>query len=123
MIAGSIDVAGRPTIRVQISDGSPPHREIAAVIATECDAELALPLPLIAELGLPRIGNGHLVLGGVERPAQTYVAFVRWHHGLMRLVTAMETDGVPLIGIGLLRGSFLRADFMDGGEVAVYGID
>lgn len=123
MIAGSIDATGRPIIRVQVSDGSPPYREIAAVIATECDAELALPLSLLAELRLPHIGNGRLVLGGVERPAQTYIAFVRWHHGLMRPVTAMETDGVPLIGIGLLRGSFLRADFMDGGAVAVYGID
>ena len=115
-------ITGRITINIQVSGGSPPHREIAAVVATESVVELALPRLLVTQLGLTPLGGDSFTMGGEPQSAQSYIAYVEWVRGLTPVIV-VETPGEPLIGQGLLRGSFLRADFMDGGEVAVYGID
>lgn len=110
-------------VRVQVSDGGRPYREIEFAIAPSATTGLALPRRYIVELGLAYIGDTDWMLGGIEQQAApSYVAYVEWVRGLTPVI-AVETPGEPLIGQGLLRGSFLRADFMDGGEVAVYGID
>ena len=121
MITGRSDADGRITINIQVSDGSPPRREIAAVVATDNQVDLALPHPLIALLGLNPLSDGSFTSDDPQ-DAQSYIAYVEWVGGLTPVIV-VETPGEPLIGRGLLRGSFLRADFMDGGEVAVYGID
>ena len=122
MITGRSDADGRITINIQVSDGSPPRREIAAVVATDSLVELALPRQLITQLGLMPIGGDRFAMAGDPQTAPSYIAYVEWVSGLTPVIV-VETPGEPLIGRGLLRGSFLRADFMDGGEVAVYGIE
>lgn len=122
MITGRSDADGRITINIQVSDGSPPRLEIAAVVATDSIVELALPHRLITQLGLTPIGGDSFAVSGEPQRAPSYIAYVEWVSGLTPVIV-VETPGEPLIGRGLLRGSFLRADFMDGGEVAVYGIE
>ena len=123
MIAGNVDADGCLTIRVQISDGGPPYREIDAVVATALNAELALPRQLISVLGLRLIDRNTLeVEGGVQR-TPSYVAYIQWHNGLTPAIAIESRGERPLIGRGLLLGSFLRADFRDGGGAALYSID
>ena len=122
MIAGNVDAEGRITIRIQISDGSPPYREIDAVIATELNADLVLPPQLASVLGLRLIGDNSLEAEGDVQDAPYYVAYIQWHHGMTPAVAIEAPEELPLIGRGLLLGSFLRADFMAGGEVALYSI-
>ena len=123
MIAGNVDALGRLTIRVQISDGGPPYREIDAVVATALNAELALPRQLVSVLGLRPISDDTFGTGGDVQDTPSYIAYLQWHHGLTPAIAIESRGERPLIGRGLLLGSFLRADFMDGGEVAVYGIE
>ena len=123
MITGIFDDNRGLLVRVPVSDGSRPHHEIECSIAPSTNAGLALPRRYITELGLSDIGETGWRLGGIEQQAApSYIAYVEWVRGLSPVIV-VETPGEPLIGRGLLRGSFLRADFMDGGEVAVYGIE
>ena len=123
MITGIFDDNRGLLVRLQVSDGSRPYHEIEFAIAPSTDVGLALPRRYITELGLSDIDNMGWRLGGIEQQAAScYIAYVEWVRGLSPAIV-VETPGEPLIGRGLLRGSFLRADFMDGGEVAVYGIE
>ena len=123
MITGIFDDNRGLLVRVSVSDGGRPYHEIELAIAPSADVGLALPSRYITELGLSDMGNTGWTLGGIEQQeAPYYIAYVEWVSGLTPVIV-VETPGEPLIGRGLLRGSFLRADFMDGGEVAVYGID
>ena len=122
MIAGNVDALGRLTIRVQISDGGAPYREIDAVVDTDLNAELALPRQLISVLGLNIISDDTFETGSDVQDTPSYIAYLQWHHGLTPVI-AVETPGEPLVGRGLLLGSFLRADFRDGGGAALYSID
>ena len=123
MIAGNVDAEGRIIIRVQVSDGSPPYREIDAVIDTELNADLALPRRFASALGLRLIGDNSVEAEGDVQDAPYYVAYIQWHHGLTPAVAIETAEDLPLIGRGLLLGSFLRADFVDGGGAALYSID
>ena len=60
---------------------------------------------------------------GDVQDAPYYVAYIQWHHGLTPAVAIETAEDLPLIGRGLLLGSFLRADFRDGGGVGLYSID
>ena len=122
MIAGNVDADGRLTIRVQVSDGGPPYREIDAVVATSLNAELALPRQLISVLGLRLLSDDTFEIGSGVQDTPSYITYLQWHHGLTPVI-AVETLGEPLIGRGLLLGSFLRADFVDGGGAGLYSID
>ena len=123
MIRGTVDDGRGPLIRAQVSDGSRPYREIELAIATATRVGLALPRHHITELGLAYIGDTDWALGGIVMPAMpSYIAYVEWLRGLTPVI-AVETPGEPLAGRGLLLGSFLRADFRDGGGAALYSID
>ena len=123
MIAGNVDADGRIIVRVQVSDGSPPYREIDAVIDTELNADMALPRRFASVLGLRLIGDNSFEAEGDVQVAPYYVAYIQWHHGLTPAVAIETAEDLPLIGRGLLLGSFLRADFRDGGGVGLYSID
>lgn len=123
MITGIFDDNRGLLVRAPVSDGGRPYHEIEFAIAPSTSPGLALPRRYITELGLSPMGETNWILGGIEQQdAPYYIAYVEWVSGLSP-VLVVETPGEPLIGRGLLRGSFLRADFMDGGEVAVYRID
>ena len=123
MITGIFDDNRGLLVRVQVSDGGRPYHEIEFAIAPSADVGLALPRRYITALGLSDMGATGWTLGGIDQQeAPCYIAYVEWVSGLSP-VFVVETPGEPLIGQGLLRGSFLRADFMGGGEVAVYGIE
>ena len=120
MITGNAD--GRLTIGIQVSDGGRPYRYLAAAIATDAHFELALPSTVITDLGLAHIDEAEFILGGVEYKSMSYIGYLEWHRGLTPAIVVVAPADEPLIGLGLLRGSFLRADFMAGGEVALYSI-
>ena len=123
MIAGNVDADGRIIVRVQISDGGPPYREIDAVVDTDLNAELALPRQLISVLDLSIISDDTFETGSDVQDTPSYIAYLQWHHGLTPAIAIEAAEDRPLIGRRLLLGSFLRADFVDGGGAALYSID
>ena len=80
---------------------------------------LTLPPETIQELQLPRRGDLLVeVAAGNRQRLDRYVVRVHWH-GQGRVVSALEMPGEPLLGMGLLWGSRLTVDAMEGGAVSI----
>ncbi len=93
--------------------------EVEAVIDTGSTGYLTLPLGMVRSLLLPERGfvEVELAYGGMATLG-VYEARVLWH-GRPHRVPVYEADGVPLIGMSLLRGSTLTVEVVPGGEVTI----
>jgi predicted aspartyl protease len=119
MISGQV-VAGREAVIALTLHGT--HGQVLtrdAVVDTGFTGFLTLPLPEIAQLGFPyqglidaRLGNG--------QPAEfdMFAGMVLWD-GQVRTGIVLAAEGMPLVGMALLRGSRLCLDIMDGGPVTI----
>ena len=92
---------------------------IWAVIDSDFTGNLTLPPEVVRYLSLPERGfvGVELADGGVATLA-VYEARVLWH-GRPRRVPVYETDGGPLLGMSLLRGSTLTVEVLPNGEVTI----
>ena len=78
-----------------------------------------MPPGTIRRLGLISSGHRYIVLGNDDRvQMQTFYATVLWH-GDEVIVSALESDGEPAIGMSLLENSTLNIQVWDGGEVLI----
>lgn len=90
-----------------------------ATIDTGFTDELTLPQDVISALGLRNIGLVEVELGGGEiRVFNTYEATIAWQ-GQYRAVRVYESNGLPLIGMGLLTGNDLHIRAIHGGDVRI----
>ena len=95
------------------------HENIEAVVDTGFSGYLALPGDLINRLKLQRIDNQAVILGdGTEVVLDRYLLVVLWH-GEERTVSALQTDGGPLVGMSLLYGSRVVLDVVNNGDVSI----
>jgi predicted aspartyl protease len=119
MITGYVLAGHYATIPLvlQGSQGQEETRDV--IIDTGFTGFLTLPLPEIARLGFPyqglidaRLGNG--------KPAEfdMFAGLVVWD-GQIRTGIVLAADGMPLVGMTLLRGSRLCLDIIDGGAVTI----
>ena len=108
----------RITIRVSVSNGEQPYREIEFEVDTASDEGLAMPPPDIAELGLARSIDMDYRHNGASGGTPTYVAYVEWHDGPTP-VTVVETERPAYVGMGLLWDSYLSAYLFPNGAVTV----
>ena len=70
-------------------------------------------------LSLPLLGSAPATLAdGTAVILEVYETLVVWH-GLPRSVECLVTEGGPLIGMTLLRGSALRIQVVEGGAVEI----
>lgn len=93
--------------------------EVEATVDTGFTGALCLPPDLVRSLSLPLVGRGVAVLAdGSAVETRYHRARVVWH-GLERWVQVLATEGGPLVGMALLRGSRLMVDATPGGAVRV----
>lgn len=105
-------------IEVYPEDGDQPI-EVEAVIDTGFTGHLTLPAGTVEDLELPREGNVEVELANGEiEEMGVYEARVLWH-GRDVAVAVYETDGGPLLGMSLLRGSRLTVEAEPSGEVLI----
>ena len=119
-IHGSVNLLRQPVVALEIIGDDGQHHTIEASLDTGFSGDITLPRSAIDRLSLRlidranrfRIGDGALTL------FNTYSATIRWL-GEIRHIAVLETDVFPLIGVGLLWGNNLSADFRNGGDVAI----
>jgi len=96
--------------------------EVAFVVDTGLTEEIALTQDIINRLGLSvdrDAGDIELTLAdGTTAAFNVYTADILWHDRVRR-VAAVNTDGISLIGMELLRGSNLNIDAAPGGRVTI----
>ncbi|MDP9474219.1 MAG: clan AA aspartic protease [Actinomycetota bacterium] len=93
--------------------------EVEATVDTGFTGSLCLPPDVVGSLSLPFVGRGVAVLAdGSAVETDYYRARVLWH-GRERAVRVLVTQGGPLVGMTLLRGSVLTVAVSPGGEVTV----
>jgi clan AA aspartic protease len=92
---------------------------IEAVVDTGFTGHLVLPSALVGELGLPLRGvRDSFLADGSLVSLDAYRVGVEWD-GRVRVVLALAAEGGPLLGMSLLRGSEIRIEAVDGGEVVI----
>jgi clan AA aspartic protease len=92
---------------------------IEAVVDTGFTGHLTLPSATVEALGLPIVGSTESILAdGSLVMEDVCTGRVLWHGG-ERPVRVLVSDGTPLLGMALMRGSELRVECVGGGEVSL----
>ncbi len=118
MISGTIQ--GREAfVQVLVVDRANIERPLDAVVDTGFTGYLALPQPVIRQLGLTSDGEGHITLAdGSALLHDIYRTAVVWHTQ-RRVIPIIGMGDKPLIGMRLLTGSRVILDVVDGGPVTI----
>ena len=119
--SGDFPITGRPTVEVEVSDiaGAGAHLTITATVDTGFSGHLTLPPHTIQYLGLVARGTQRAELAdGTITELEVYPTFA-WLNGQPRIVTVLESDSTPLLGMALIWGSRLTVDARQGGEVLI----
>jgi len=92
---------------------------VDAVTDTGFSGFLTLPSNIIATLGLSWKGRDVATLGdGTSCIFDVYISSIIWD-GQYRMIDINESETIPLIGMGLLRGYELRIQAIEGGRVTI----
>lgn len=111
--------AREAVLPLQVVGGSGARTEVEATVDTGFTGVLCLPPDLVRSLSLPLVGRGVAVLAdGRAVETRVHRARVIWH-GRERGARVLATEGGPLVGMSLLRGSRLTVDVVPGGEVMI----
>jgi len=93
--------------------------EVEAAVDTGFTGSLCLPLDIVRSLSVPFVGRGVAVLADGSTVETSYHrARVLWH-GRERAIQVLVTEGGPLVGTTLLRGSIVTVAVSPGGEVTI----
>src|SRR5215204_3673302 len=119
---GSIVSEGREamvSLKVIASGSDHDSSNIQVAIHTSATSHPTIPPENVRTLSLPERGIVEVELAdGGMATLGVYEARVLWHWRPLR-VPAYETDGAPLIGMSLLRGSILTIEVIPRGEVTI----
>ena len=117
---GEVNYRGELSVFLSLRDQIGELHEVPALIDTGFTSSLTLPQILIDALSLSSSGEQVVVLGdGTRERLQQYEVTVHWL-GSDLVVDALAAEGLPLIGLRLLRGCFLTHHAVDGGTVMLY---
>lgn len=106
-------------VPVTVLDESEASLALECVVDTGFDGDLTLPPAVIQHLRLQRMETITVVAANeANLRLNAYRGVILWQ-GQRRAVRIIEAEGSPLIGIGLLWGSFLTATITDNGAVTV----
>ena len=126
MVAGQVVRLGtslRATVLVDILGENDQLMRVNATIDTGFTDDLTLPAGAIRDLDLRQVGTVDVELGGGDRRIfKTYEATIVWQ-GQYRAVRVQESEGLPLIGMGLLEGNDLHVRAIQDGDVSIAPID
>lgn len=110
---GSIDQYGRALLAIEIKpESTKTATSIEAWIDTGFNGDLVLPQLQIDKLGLQKSGSVDAVLAdGSPIELATYTCLVDWFGNERRLEVVANDGEYPLLGVGLLLGLELRANY------------
>lgn len=110
---GSIDSNGRALLTVPIAPDSGSQRVAIDVwVDTGFTGDLVLPRTTIDVLDLRQSGSVDAILAdGSQIEAKTYTCLVNWFGEERRLEVVANEGDYPLLGVGLLLGLELRANY------------
>lgn len=118
---GAVTADGREArLNVEVlSPTTAPLLQVEAVVDTGFTGHLTLPTATVEALGLPIVGSAESILAdGSLVLEDVCLARVLWH-GEERPIRVLVADVMPLLGMSLLRGSELRIEVIDDGEVEI----
>lgn len=119
MIVGTIDTRRNLLISLVVRGFAGQELEIVATLDTGFSDWLSLTDAQVEALGLLPSGVGESELAdGSLVPVTLYTAIVVWE-GVERLVEIVGGDADPLLGVKLLEGYRLMADFVDEGALTL----
>ncbi len=110
---GSIDGSGRALLGIRVaSEPTSQPVTIEAWIDTGFTGELVLPQQLVDSLALRQSGTVDAVLAdGSKIEVKTFTCFVDWFGDKRGLEVVANDGNYPLLGVGLLLGFELRANY------------
>ena len=119
MIEGFVNANLEAVVTLPLQGPAGRTREVDDVIDTGFNGYLTLPPMLVADLGLPVVGDGEAVLAdGSETAFDVYGVTVLWN-GQSRYVETGAVGVDPLVGMSLLDSHNLSIDVRKGGRVAI----
>lgn len=123
MISGQVNLMRQPAIAVVLIDGDGRHRGIEARLDTGFSGDLTLPQTSIAQLGFPAATrSGHYTIGsGAMATFTAYEGRMQWRNDV-RSTVVLESEILPVVGVGLLWENNLSVDFGIGGDVEIRGL-
>jgi clan AA aspartic protease len=123
VLTGRVNSRIEAVVRLWIRGPGGRVLETEAIIDTGFSGSLSLPQEMVTGLGLLPQGRMLGVLAdGSEAFFPLYQAILLWHGKLHVIyVSAVESD--PLLGMGMLHGSELAMQIMEGGEVAIRDLE
>lgn len=110
---GRVDAFGRALLTIEIKPAeSHDPTPIEVWIDTGFNGDLVLPQSRIDELGLQRSGSVDAVLAdGSPIELHTHTCLINWFGSERRLEVVANDGEYPLLGVGLLLGLELRANY------------
>jgi predicted aspartyl protease len=119
MIYGNINDNWDLVVPMWILDANEHVHRFDVVVDTGFNGELTLPIHHIREFQLaPGLPTDITMANGATETFDVFFGTLLWR-GQRRAVQVVETEGTPLIGIGLLWGSLLTAEMTDNGAVTI----
>ena len=108
-----------PTINVQVLDRESNAHLISGVIDTGFTGDIMLP-PRIIQMIKPYYDGDVMteLADGSTISTDAYIGNLLWH-GVRKEIEIIESDGYPLIGMNLLRGSTVNIQTVAGGAVHI----
>jgi clan AA aspartic protease len=119
IMTGVVTVGLQAKLDLEVFGPSGAVQKVETVIDTGFDGELILPPTLIVALVLASRGTFHAILADGKRVVLAYhEATVLWY-GRLRTVEVLQSGGVALVGMELLKGSRLTLEASPGGAVTI----
>ena len=119
MIEGTVNAHLEAVVTLPLLRPSGQALEVDAVVDTGFNGYLTLPPMLVADLGLPVVGDGEAVLAdGSEAAFNVYGVTMLWD-GQPRYVETGAVGVDPLLGMAMLDNHDLSIQVRDGGRVVI----
>ena len=119
MIEGTVNAHLEAVVTLPILGPAGQTREVDAVVDTGFNGYLVLPPTLVADLGLPVVGDGEAVLAdGSEAAFDVYGVTMLWD-GQERYVETGAVGVDPLVGMAMLDNHDLSIQVRNGGRVVI----
>lgn len=119
MIRGRVGPGRRAFVEVVLTGNQGQRLSLDAILDTGFEGYITLPPAADSVLGLAVLAPSIYELAdGQSVQFNTYLATVSWHDR-PRMVLALESNGVPLLGAAMLWGSRVTLDMEDGGEASI----
>ncbi len=119
MVEGVVNARLEAVVSLTLMASSGQTHEIEAVIDTGFSEHLVLPTDLVEELGLEFLYSDSMLLadGGMTE-FRVFDVTAIWD-GRAREVRAIASNGMALVGMGMLEGHRLAVDVVEGGKVLI----